>query len=53
MKWVRAQEKPVVVIFLTSHAVFHYAKEAITLGVTDYLLKPVIEKEPPEKQAAL
>lgn len=41
VKWVRVQEKPVVVIFLTSHAVFHYAKEAITLGVTDYLLKPV------------
>lgn len=44
VRWVREQKKPVVVIFLTSHAVFRYAREAITLGVKEYLLKPV-EKE--------
>ena len=41
VKWVRSQNRPVVAIFLTSHAVFRYAQEAISLGVTEYLLKPV------------
>mgnify|MGYP002092490811 FL=1 len=39
-----------IVIFLTSHAVFSYAQQAVSLGVQDYLLKPV---EPEDMNQAL
>lgn len=34
-----------IVIFLTSHAVFDYAQKAVALGVKQYLLKPVRKEE--------
>ncbi|MEK4476260.1 response regulator [Paenibacillus sp. FSL R7-0048] len=40
--WVREHHPETVIIFLTSHADFKYAKEALKLGSLDYLLKPVL-----------
>ncbi|MDQ0115164.1 response regulator transcription factor [Paenibacillus harenae] len=39
--WVRERSPDTESIFLTCHADFHYAKQAIQLGSFDYLLKPV------------
>lgn len=41
LEWVRGYNPGIVAIFLTCHADFHYAKQAIQLGSFDYLLKPV------------
>ena len=41
IEWVRAQSLDIIPIFLTSHAVFQYAQKALSLRVTEYLLKPV------------
>ncbi|MBY9078346.1 response regulator [Paenibacillus sp. HN-1] len=41
LSWVREHYPDTVSIIITSHADFHYAKEAIELGSLDYLLKPV------------
>ncbi|MDK2807923.1 MAG: two-component system, response regulator YesN, partial [Clostridiales bacterium] len=48
VEWTREHDLKVAVIFLTSHAVFEYAREAIRLNVGEYLLKPV-EKQSLEK----
>ena len=40
VEWVREQKFDIIPIFFTSHAVFDYAKQALSLGVTEYLLKP-------------
>lgn len=45
LKWVRTQQYATVTIFLTSHADFRYAKEALQLGSLDYLLKPVLKDD--------
>lgn len=44
LKWIRAQypKEKLPCGFLTCHASFSYAQEAIRLGCTDYLLKPVV-----------
>lgn len=39
-RWVKAQNYPVECIFLTAHADFSYAQEAIRLGSFDYILQP-------------
>ena len=39
-RWAREHEYPLECIFLTSHADFHYAKEALRLGSFDYILQP-------------
>jgi len=41
LRWVREHHPNTVTIFLTSHADFKYAKEALHLGSLEYLLKPV------------
>lgn len=41
LQWVREQGRDVENIFLTSHASFTYARQAISLDSMDYLLKPV------------
>lgn len=45
IEWVRMQALDIIPIFLTSHAVFDYAKKALSLRVTEYLLKPVEQNE--------
>ncbi|WP_164775410.1 response regulator transcription factor [Paenibacillus glycanilyticus] len=42
LSWVREEYPNTATIFLTSHADFKYAKEAMQLGSVDYLLKPVL-----------
>lgn len=41
LNWVRENNPAIEVVFLTCHADFQYAKQAIQLGSFDYLLKPV------------
>lgn len=41
MKEIRKMNSTVIFIVLTAYDRFHYAKEAISLGVLDYLTKPV------------
>lgn len=40
LRWVRENEKQIECIFLTCHADFGYAQEAIGLGCQDYILIP-------------
>ncbi len=40
LRWARTQNMDLVCVFLTSHADFLYAKEAIQLGCFDYILQP-------------
>lgn len=40
LRWVRENKKEIECIFLTCHASFEYAKEALQLGCQDYLLIP-------------
>lgn len=40
MRWVRQQNINTPCFFLTCHAEFNYAQEAIQLGCKDYILKP-------------
>jgi len=41
LAWVRAHYPRTETIFLTCHADFRYAKQAMQLGSLDYLLKPI------------
>ncbi len=41
LAWVKVNHSAAESIFLTCHADFHYAKQAVQLGSFDYLLKPV------------
>jgi two-component system, response regulator YesN len=40
LRWVNKEAIPVECIFLTAHADFMYAREAISLGGFDYILQP-------------
>ena len=40
LRWVRENKKEIECIFLTCHANFEYAKEAISLGCQEYILIP-------------
>lgn len=40
LRWVREHYAGVVCIFLTAHAEFEYAQEAVKLGSFDYILQP-------------
>ncbi|HZG85570.1 response regulator transcription factor [Paenibacillus sp.] len=44
-EWVRNRSPKTETIFLTCHADFKYAKQALQLGSLDYMLKPVPFKE--------
>lgn len=45
LHWVREQGYPTINIFLTGHANFSYAKDALTLETMEYLLKPISFEE--------
>ena len=45
LRWVRENKKEIECIFLTCHASFEYAKEAISLGCQDYLLIPAMYED--------
>jgi two-component system, response regulator YesN len=40
---IRKRDRDCNIVFVTAHEVFDFAKEAIQLGVKDYLLKPIHE----------
>lgn len=40
LRWVRENKKDIACVFLTCHASFDYAREAISLGCQDYILIP-------------
>lgn len=50
LSWMREQGMEAVAIFLTSHANFNYANQAIKLDAFDYVLKPA---DPDELQKVL
>ena len=41
IKWIRQEGYPIEAIIVTCHEEFQYAKEAITLNVYDYCVKPL------------
>lgn len=41
LAWIRENRYPIESIFVTSHAEFDYAKQAITLGVFEFHVKPI------------
>lgn len=45
IEWINEQKMSCISIILSSFADFHYAKKAISLGVAEYLLKPVENEE--------
>ena len=45
MRWVREQDREEECIFLTCHASFTYAQEAVKLGCVDYVLLPARKEE--------
>lgn len=45
LRWIRSHEMKVECIFLTCHASFEYAKEAIALGCKEYILMPTRYEE--------
>lgn len=45
LSWVRKAGYPVQAVFLTSYADFEYARQALTLGSLEYLLKPIDYEE--------
>lgn len=49
LRSIRGMDKELQCIFLTCHASFDYAKEAISLGCRDYILKPAPYEEIEEK----
>ena len=45
LRWVRENKKDIECVFLTCHASFAYAREAICLGCQDYILIPAKYEE--------
>ncbi len=45
LRWIRKENNEIPCAFLTCHADFLYAKEAVKLGCVDYLLKPLAYSE--------
>lgn len=45
VEWIRQSGKNIACILISSHADFIYAKQAISLKVTDYILQPAREED--------
>ncbi len=45
LEWIRQKELRTVPILMTCHADFRFAQEAVRLGCSDYLLKPLSKEE--------
>lgn len=45
LRWANEHKPGTVTLFLTGHADFSYAQQAVQLGSFDYLLKPIDHKE--------
>lgn len=45
LRWVRKNQLDIECIFLTCHASFEYAKEAISLGCQEYILIPALYED--------
>lgn len=45
LRWARSQKMDMVCVFLTSHADFLYAREAMSLNCFDYILQPARYQE--------
>jgi len=45
LEWMRRKELRTVPVLMTCHADFRYAQEAVRLGCSDYLLKPLSKEE--------
>ncbi len=45
MNWIIGKDLDLVCIFLTCHPEFSYAKQAISLGVFEYLVKPISKED--------
>lgn len=45
VRWMNDNQKDSICIFLTCHSDFDYARTAISLGISEYLLKPVDHEE--------
>jgi len=44
VRWAKERKPELECIFLTCHAEFSFAKQAIQMGCLDYILKPVFHK---------
>lgn len=45
IEWIKAQKYPIVPVIISGYSDFDYARQAIRLDVTDYILKPAIEQD--------
>lgn len=45
LRWLREEKIDIECIFQTCHESFAFAREALSLGSSDYLVKPVQEEE--------
>ena len=45
LRWIRDEKIEIACIFQTCHESFAFAREALALGSSDYLVKPVRETE--------
>lgn len=45
VRWIRSNQYAIEIILLTSHSDFNYARQAIPLGVQDYVVQPAKDED--------